>query len=440
MRIYIVNTLIAVLATLAVSCSENSGYTEKEVETVREYIKTSWDRTVRQNHEGEGTLIGLPYRYTVPSPHGKFQELYYWDTYFINRGLLIDGFDTLAKENVENILFLVDKYGFMPNGSRTFYLNRSQPPLLSMMVRTLYDSNGDREWLNKAYGTLNTEYSFWMTKRITPCGLNRYSGDMASDEEVRSFVTKGITRLGESYFSEDADSIARYARARHLIAEAESGCDFCPRFDRRCADFCPMDLNSYLYALESNMAYFAEELERPLGEIQEWKDAAEKRRRLMSEFMFDGTCFYDYDYVNGCRSDFLSAAVYAILLCKVATPEQAACIKDQLPKFEHKYGLTPDEHKDYGIDYQWSYPNVWPSTTFIAVFGLDNYGFKKDAKRIAQKYLSDVIGSFKTTGAIWEKYNALDSTVGQSKEYETPEMIGWSAAAFICFDELLKTY
>lgn len=122
------------LALTAVSCGHHPSVSQEEIACVRDFIRTSWDASVQYNPADSQTLIGLPRPYTVPSVSQTFQELYYWDTYFTNEGLVRDGRLDLAKNNTEDMLYLVDRYGYMPNGSRTWYLNRSQPPFLCMMV------------------------------------------------------------------------------------------------------------------------------------------------------------------------------------------------------------------------------------------------------------------------------------------------------------------
>ena len=103
-----------------------------------------------------------------------FNELYYWDTFFTNEGLIADGLVRTAEDNVENILFLIDRYGFMPNGNRLWYLSRSQPPYAALMVEKVYEATADTAWLRRAFPILEKEYGFWMRERMTPTGLNRY--------------------------------------------------------------------------------------------------------------------------------------------------------------------------------------------------------------------------------------------------------------------------
>ena len=137
------------------------------------YIKEHWNDTVRLERNDKDSFIGLPYEYYVPSIAGAFQEMYYWDSFFTAKGLLIHGREALVKSQVENMFFLIERFGYMPNGSNLGLVTRSQPPFLSLMVRDVYDVHKDKVWLASTYSVLEKEYKFWNTKRMTPCGLNR---------------------------------------------------------------------------------------------------------------------------------------------------------------------------------------------------------------------------------------------------------------------------
>lgn len=89
-----------------------------------------------------------------------FQEMYYWDTYFANTGLMIQGNLEQAKNNIDNLLHMIDRFGFVLNGSNTCYLYNSQPPVLALMVREYYDLVQDKKWLAGAYERLKKENAF----------------------------------------------------------------------------------------------------------------------------------------------------------------------------------------------------------------------------------------------------------------------------------------
>mgnify|MGYP001147560459 CR=1 FL=1 len=411
--------------------------TEAQQEAVHRFIQDSWEKTVRFHTEDEGIRIGLPYRYTVPSINGAFQEMYYWDTYFTGEGLILDGHVDLAKNNADNMLYMVDRFGKMYNGNLTVFQNRSQPPYLSMMIASVYRKTGDKEWLKKILPTLEKEYQFWMTRRITPIGLNRY-GNEATEQDKAEFIGLLRDRLRKDFPSDTLPVEEKLKISSHFIAEAESGWDFNPRFHSRCMDFCPLDLNANLYLYEKNFAYFASEL----GDKQaakQWTKKAEARKKLIRKYCRDPKTdmYYDYDYVNGRRSDVLSGAVFSLLYTGAVPREYAGDIVQALVRLEFPYGIAACEDKPYDYPYQWSYPNTWPPVCFYAVMGLARYGYGKEAERIAVKWMKAVTESFKTTGNLWEKYNVETGTTDVSNEYEMPAMLGWTAGTFICLDDYL---
>ena len=402
-----------------------------DVAAVHEFISSSWDKTIRMNKNDEGTLIGLPYPYTVPSISGMFQEMYYWDTFFTGEGLIIDGRLDQAIYNIENMLYMVERFGKMLNGTRTGYINRSQPPYLSMMIMSVYRQTKDKAWLSKILPVLEKEYFFWMTERITPLGLNRY-GNSAEDKTKMNFVKLVKSRLGDAFNVETYSDKERLVIGSHYISEAESGWDFNPRFNGKCEDFCPVDLNSNLFIYEKNFAFYYSEL-GDKEKTEFWNEKAEGRKRLMTEYMVDDKSgyFYDYDYVNGVRSDVVSAAVFHPMFANLVTDSQARKIIAALDVLEYQYGISACENKNYPYVYQWSFPNGWAPLNYIVIKALDNYGFENDAKRIAEKYVDIICKNFLQTGNLWEKYNVVEGNINVSNEYEMPHMLGWTAGTFL---------
>ena len=285
---------------------------------IHNYIKEGWNECIRETKSDDGTLIGLPYPYTVPSKEA-FNELYYRDTYFTNAGLIKSEKAELAKNNTDNILYLVDKYGFMPNGNRTYYLNRSQPPFLSEMVRDIYEYYKDDIWLKKSYDTLKKEYSFWMTKRVTGVGLNGYDCIM-TPEEIKKTAAYFRERIGVDVNLDDASV------ARHGNVTAESGWDMNPRWGLDGYNYAHIDLNSLLYLIEKNMAYFSSVLNE--NETELWNSRSESRLHLMNRYMLNSDgLFYDYDFTNDKIGDVFSVASFYPLYAGLATKEQAETAK-----------------------------------------------------------------------------------------------------------------
>ena len=428
---------ITAMAACLCGCSQTKDTLSQDETALRNHIAQGMPQTVREMHEDDQDVIALPYSYSVPTIRGMFQEMYYWDTYFTNKGLILLGNVEQAKNNIDNILYMIKHFGYMPNGTHKGLLNRSQPPYSSMMVRDVYEQTSDKEWLAGAYETLEKEYSFWMTRRIAPDGLNRY-GHCATDEELTGFYGAISGRLRTDR-SESITSLADTLKASaHWLAEAESGWDFNPRYSQRCMDFNPVDLNALLLVFENNMAWFSDELGN--GCSAKWNDAAAKRKSLIQKYCYnpeDGL-FYDYDFVNDCRSTVLSGGVFNLMYAGVMTRKQASAMQKALPRLEMEHGISACEEVPSEITYQWAYPNAWAAINFMAINGMDRYGFRKDARRLARKYLDSNVRQFKETGVLWEKYNATTGNNDAAAEYATPgDFMGWTAGVVLfCMDYL----
>lgn len=402
---------------------------------ISEYIKINLDKTIRVNKkDGDDGLIGLPYPYTVPSvaETNFFQEMYYWDTYFTCKGLEILNRWELIKNNTDNILYMVDRYGHMPNGTRECLFGRSQPPVLSLMVRDVYDHYKDRVWLIGAYKMLETEYEFWMKKRISPTGLNRYSGDVP---DIKMFADCFRSRV--KVVPEELDDVTV---ANHKITLCESGWDMNPRMGFESFNYVCPELNSLLYLFEQNMAYFSAELEN--GNESLWNDRSAKRLELMNKYLVnDEGLFYDYNFKTGKLNNIYSCASLYTLFAGLATEEQAKAMVDALGKIEFEYGLSACERYDIEGRYQWHYPNGWAPLHYIAVIGLDKYGYKEDAKRIAKKYVALAEDVFEKTGHLWEKYNVVNGStevIDGNNDCTMPAMIGWTAGAYLTLHDYLN--
>lgn len=401
---------------------------------VKEYISDNWEKTTRFFTQDNDTLIGLPYPYTVPCCEGNFQEMYYWDVYFTNVGLIKSGHLSQAKNNVDNMCYLINKFGFMPNGNRTYYLSRSQPPFLSQMVRCVYEECRDAKWLAECYKALKKEHEFWENERQTPCGLNRYYAKFTYDELMQ--FSSLLCRRFNIENPVDEVTAERYGKAMYSFAE--SGWDCNSRMGIDCYNYAWVDLNALLFGLESDMAFFAVELKN--GEEAIWSEKAEARRSLMTKLLWNDTsgAFFDYNFTDARQADLISVAQFYPLFSGVCTKEQAQSTVKLLPEIEAEYGVACCEKRGDLFGLQWDYPNGWACLQYIVVHGLLRYGYREDALRIAEKYKSLVERVFEATGNLWEKYDVTTGEVSNNKEYKTPAMMGWTAGVYVDFCSLLE--
>ena len=401
---------------------------------INEYIKNNLGKTLRECHEDKHPFFALPRPYNVPCATGMFQEMYYWDSYFTNRGLIIDGNIEQARNNTENLMAMAERFGFVLNGNRVEFLNNSQPPFMSSAVREIYEVERDKAWLEYALSAIEKEYRFYTEERGSDIGLSHYDAVMPiSDEQKKRAVEMLIERLG---YTPDAsfDELAR-----GLFAVGESGWDINPRMTYHAYDYAVADLNALVWSIENNMEYFSRELGRD-ADADVWKRRKDKRAELCRKYLKgeDGV-FYDYDLVKGERTNLFSVASYYPLYFGMATEEEARAARDQLSRLETEWGVVTVEKCDHiKGTFQWGYPNGWPPMQQIVVGGLERYGYVDDAKRIATKFLALMEKSFAETGHLWEKYDVVKGTSDALAEYETPAMLGWTYGTYRVLTELLK--
>ena len=399
---------------------------------VREYILQNWEKTFHDPKEIRGDFH-LPKPYISPSIGGIYTDLYYWDVYFINLGLMIDGFDEQVENNLDNMAYFIDTLGYMPNANNI--LDRSQPPLFCSAVYDFYVHKGDERIIRKYMPYVVKEYDFWQTYRKTKYGLHNFSTNGDEKEKMRHY--RG---LHERVFETRETKEEQLALAEDIMAIAESGLDFNMRFRTKrskldAGSFLHLDLNCFLYEMETKAAKMLE----IIGESPEpFKTNAEERKALMEKYLYDETqgIYLDRNVVDGGFSEIISAVsaypyTYGVSKDKVG-------MRKILSLLEHEYGITPTPYRGEDIYYQWDYPCAWPAATCMTYMALKNVGLIDDAKRIAQKYVGTIDEDFAKTGRLWEKYDAVRGGMGVSTEYDTPEMMGWTAGVYVYLCEELK--
>lgn len=402
---------------------------------VRDFISEQMPLSVRVNLTDTLGKIGLPYPYSVPCVQGMFQDMFYWDTYFTNLGLISIGDTLQAKNNVDNILYVINRLGYMPNATDKGLFNRSQPPYASMMVADIYDITHDKEWLGRALPVLEIEYDFWMTQRIAPNGLNRY-GNSATENELRNFYGYMMTRF--PHLKWEIPDSERICQGSHFLSEAESGWDFNPRFESRCEDFNPIDLNANLYIYEKNFERFYKEL--GLKGSKKWSKKASTRKKLMQKCMknpADGL-YYDYDFVNNRRGGVYSSAIFNLMWAGLLSGDEATNVVDYINRLEMEHGVVACEPANREYVYQWDAPNAWASFNVLAVMALDRNGYKDDARRIAEKYVQSIDSIYQSTGNLWEKFNGMTGSIDVNSEYEMPPFMGWTAGAYMYSSDYIR--
>src|SRR6266516_347554 len=414
--------------------------------TMEDHIRALWPVLTRppDTADTRSSLIPLPHPYVVPG--GRFRKIYYWDSYFTMLGLVASGRTDLVRNMLDNFAYLVETIGHIPNGNRTYYLSRSQPPYFAAMVG-LYATATDTTQALRYLDALEAEHAFWMdgAERLAPAQayarvvrlrdgsvLNRYWDDRAPpDPRPESFRPDYL--LGQTL-----PEAQREAFYRNVRATAESGWDFSSRWMRdpkdlrtlETTDLIPVDLNSLLYYAERMIAALRAFRGRAgdADVARQFAQAAEDRRRALLAAAYDPASgfFYDVRWRNGERvTDRPTLAAASPLYFGLATPEQGRAVAARLERGFLKPGGFVTTLIASGQ--QWDAPNGWPPLEWLTIEGVRRYGLADLANAAAGRWLALNRRTYRATGRMTEKYDVVDlSRRAGGGEYPTQDGFGWT--------------
>jgi alpha,alpha-trehalase len=383
--------------------------------TVQQHIEELWPVLTREIPKNKGSLVGLPYPFLVAG--GRFMAQFYWDSYFTLVGLAASRHWSMVENTVKNQAFLIRKFGFIPNGNRTYY-TRSQPPVFALNVRLLAQKK-PRTTLVRYLPYMVAEHNFWMK------GAKRLSAQ------------RPAYRQG---YKEDVDTaLAAVDRTPSRVyldlrAAAESGWDFSSRWLRdprvlstiHTTDIIPIDLNSLLVVLEQTIAEAYIKLKQQRL-ANHYLELANKRIDTINKYLWDeANEFYgDYDFVAGKTTGVLSGAAAFALWAEIAPQERADAVAHLLQrKFLHEGGLVSTL---LNTGQQWDWPNGWAPLQWAAIQGLRSYGHDFLAEEIKQRWIKTNETHFKRDAKLVEKYNVVDmhDSAGGG-EYALQDGFGWT--------------
>lgn len=408
---------------------EGEGYRTNPDHGPLEHLEAVWPHLTRPADllDERSSRFPLPHPYVIAG--GRFQEAYYWDSYFTQLGLLRTGRTALVRDMLDNFAYVIDQIGFIPNGFRSYFLTRSQPPFFSSMVADYGRAIGDLPGTFATYlPAMEAEYRFFMETPRNHQGLARY-WDASDSPRIEMYGT-------DLEWMSHAETHPGFFR--DLRAACESGWDFSSRWLEdpqdlgtiRTTQIWPVDLNCLMLRMEEILAE-ATRSSAP-ERSQSYAAAADARRQAISHRFFDTERGYFFDMLSG-RDALIpvtSAAGLFPLWAGAATQEQAERAADWAERHLLRAGglLTTDIESGQ----QWDSPNGWAPLQWIAVQGLKRYGFNDLAETLRTRWLATCDAVFHQSGKFVEKYNVIDPLARSGGgEYELQDGFGWTNGVYI---------
>ncbi|WKY04858.1 hypothetical protein Q1695_005677 [Nippostrongylus brasiliensis] len=397
------------------------------------------------------SIIPVPNPFIVPG--GRFREIYYWDSFFIIKGLLASNMYVTVRGMIENMQHLIEQFGFVPNGNRIYYLNRSQPPVLTWCVHAYYMATNDITFVEKLLPTLRKEMAFFQTNRSLimdgwPGPLYRYRviADAPRPESYREDLESA------AHLEEEADKQKLWG---DIAAAAESGRDFSSRWfshtgpmagkleGTRTSEIVPVDLNAIICGNLQMMG----DLYDAVCDIDGSKwcaQAADVMKQTIHQVLWNESagCWFDYDITNDCHLNMFSDTNLFPLYTRATHPhfnsESIVTYLRRTGVLEFPGGVPTSL---VATGQQWDFPNAWAPTTYVIIEGLRASGQEELALQIAEKWVRKNYNMWRASGGrMYEKYNVVSACykiVGGGGEYEMQEGFGWTNGVLL---DLLKIY
>ncbi|MGI4861356.1 MAG: alpha,alpha-trehalase TreF [Janthinobacterium lividum] len=418
----------------------DSHYVSDPNQTIGAHIDGLWSVLTRDpsQHPAHGSLLPLPHEYVVPG--GRFGELYYWDSYFTMLGLAESGRPHLLRAMADNFAFLIDTYGHVPNGNRSYYLSRSQPPVFALMI-DFFEQQGIRQAV-QYLPQLKREYAFWMdgAETLPPGGSHRHVVRMQDGACLNRYWDDRDTPREEGYL-EDVETARRSSRPagdvyRDLRAGAASGWDFSSRWlgdpndlsTIRTTAILPIDLNSFLYKLETQIGRLSD-VSGDTATAALFQQKAAARRAAVDRHLWNDElgAYVDFDFETNEQARIVTAATATPLYVAMASPQQAQRVAAAITsRLLVSGGLVTTEQAS---PQQWDRANGWAPLQWIAITGLWHYGQHALSRDIAHRWLNTVSQVYGRESKLVEKYalDARDSvTGGGGGEYPLQDGFGWT--------------
>ncbi|CZX41652.1 alpha,alpha-trehalase [Enterobacter hormaechei subsp. steigerwaltii] len=418
---------------------EGEKYVPPEGQSLREHIDDLWPVLTRTTDKANkwDSLLPLPKPYVVPG--GRFREVYYWDSYFTMLGLAESGHWDKIGDMVDNFAYELDTWGHIPNGNRSYYLSRSQPPFFSLMVELL--ATHDSDALKKYRPQMEKEYAYWMegADGLQPGHANKRVVKLDDGSILNRYWDDRDTPRPESWLDDVTTAKNNPNRPateiyRDLRSAAASGWDFSSRWmddpqklgTIRTTSIVPVDLNALMFKMEKLLARASQE-DGDNASASKYDALASARQKAMESHLWNDKegWYADYDLKTGKVRNQLTAAALFPLYVKAASQDRA----DKVAAAASSRLLKPGGISTTTINsgQQWDAPNGWAPLQWVAVEGLQNYGQQKVAMDVTWRFLKNVQHTYDREKKLVEKYDVSSTgTGGGGGEYPLQDGFGWS--------------
>nr|XP_022911636.1 trehalase-like [Onthophagus taurus] len=364
-------------------------------------------------------------------------EWRYLDSYLILQGVLVSKMFLTAQGILNNMIYLIKNYGFIPSRSRIQYLDRSGPPVFAKMVSLYLNKTNDLNWVRNNIDTVAKEMEYWKQKRFITIKKQGEEYKLAQ-YKVRS---KGLRLENLKGDFEMTEPVKKYREmhGNEFKSADESGWLFSSRwiFNKNRKDgpldgrkghprytnlsrIIPVDLNALIYGSFDELSKLYAKIGRQTKSLN-WRENAENILEAIQQVLWnetDGT-WYDYDIDKNEHRAFFYASnlvpLWTRAYQKSSNNEVRANYGAKTVEYLHKEEI---DKFDGGIpastfesNEEWDFPNAWPSSQLMIIDGLRDTNDPEAtylAEQFATKFLQTTFICYRKTKSIVLNYDVTN--------------------------------
>jgi len=404
---------------------------------------------------GDSSLLDLERPFFIPG--GRFREFYYWDSYWILEGLLVSKMYKSAENIVRNFIHIINTYGYIPNGTRKYYLNRSQPPMFPMMLLKILDVNDgmlNDLVFNEGLKAAVKEYEFFEKYKSVKLKGKDGNSHLLNYYHVKTDFPRPESLKEDIQTYLEQHSLTENQIYGNLKSAAESGWDFSSRWFKKQNDIgtvqassqITVDLNAIIYRNEEILEKLFER-KKDIKNQKKYNEKKNARKTAINNVLWNvkDNSWNDYnmktgEFIKGFYFSNIMPMIYGI---KPITSEYDLLSKYKTFLFKYKGGIPASEFES---GQQWDFPNVWAPHQHMLIEYLINIEEDKLAFHVSKAFFNSVSAGFTDSGSFFEKYNCKElGKTGAGGEYKPQTGFGWTNGTTLAIiskykNRLLKEY
>ncbi len=355
--------------------------------------------------------------------YSYFNGFWAWDSW--RHAVALSTFEPeLAKNQVRAMYDFQDDQGMIADAvwrDPAIYkpnLRNTKPPLSGWAIYEIFRVTKDTSFIKEMFPKLQKYHQWW------------YKNRDHNKNQLCEFGSTDGTREAAAWES-GMDNAVRFDSAK-MVKNNEHAWSLNQE---------SVDLNTYLYGEKQYLIALGEVLNETEFVHITTDELKQLKTRIIDRFydVEDGY-LYDFNFETDQKIKIKGPEAWASLWFKITSEEQAKNVISVITDTTHFNTYCPfptldASHPEFNPENGYWRGPVWLDQAYIAIVGMKNYGFEKQAEEMKNKLLANAEGLLDKKRAVWENYDPRNGKPLNAKHFS------WSSSHLLLLlnDEINST-